>query len=107
MDDESEYNNINMDWYSYLTVEFKLNRSIYKVSDRVVVECPICYSTEIVRISNLKARIKRLNGYKCIKCGKNTTAARKAFVKKYGSESPFHNRDIQSKAQKSKSKKTS
>ena len=62
--------NIDLDWYTYLTEDFKLDRGYYRTADYVVVDCPRCCKTQIVRINHLKAKIKRLSKYESSKCRK-------------------------------------
>lgn len=62
---------IDLDWYTYLTEDFKLHRAQYRVYHRVVVDCPKCDRTQVVRLNNLKAKIKRLGKYECARCRKS------------------------------------
>lgn len=71
---------LDLDWYTYLTEDFKLDRNCYKTADRVVVDCPKCGGTTVTRVNHLKAKIKRLRRYECSKC-RRKEALKKARAK--------------------------
>ena len=52
---------IDLDWYTYLTEDFKLHRSQYRTAHKAVVDCPKCNETQVIRINHLKAKIKKLD----------------------------------------------
>lgn len=75
---------LDKDWYTYLTEDFKLDRGVYRVNHRAVVDCPRCGGTDIVRINHLKDKIKALGRYECSKCRKRdgVAVARKIKLKR-------------------------
>lgn len=83
--------NLNLDWYTYLTEDFKLDRSQYKSHHKAVVDCPRCGGTQVVRVNHLKAKIKKLGFYECSRCRKSDSLirARTAFKDKHGVENPY------------------
>ncbi len=91
--------NIDLDWYTYLTENFKLDRKCYKTADRVVVDCPRCEDTQVIRINHLKAKIKQLGFYECSRCRKSDSLikARKIFKEKHGVENPFQLETVKKK----------
>lgn len=75
--------NLDLDWYTYLTEDFKLDRSCYKTADRVVVDCPRCGGTDVTRINHLKEKIKKLRCYECSRCRKSDSLVKaRAIYKK-------------------------
>lgn len=60
--------NVDLDWYTYLTEDFKLDRDFYTVRSRAVVDCPNCGKTSTIRVDNLKAKIKKLGRFECGLC---------------------------------------
>jgi len=91
---------INLDWYTYLTEDFKLDRKMYTVSDRAVFDCPRCGTTDVVRINHVKAKIKKLAKYECSKCRKRDAIgrARSAFADKHGNMNPWQLEDVKIKS---------
>lgn len=91
-----------LDWYSYLTEEFRGHRDSYTVSDRVVFTCPRCGKTDVVRINHAKAKIKRLGIYECSKCRKTDSIhrARAKCSEKYGGKNPFAEASVREKIKK-------
>ena len=67
---------IDLDWYTYLTEDFKLDRQIYKSNDKAVFDCPKCEGTDIVRIDHAKEKIGRLGRYECSRCRKQVGVAK-------------------------------
>lgn len=65
-----------MDWYSYLTKGFKLDRTAYSVADRAVFDCPKCRGTSISRINHVKAKIRKIGRFECSKCRKKAGMAK-------------------------------
>ena len=82
---------LDLDWYTYLTEDFKLDRSVYRSAHKVVVDCPRCGQTQVVRLGHLKAKIKKLKRYECSRCRKadSLVKARAVFKEKYGVSNPF------------------
>ena len=93
---------LNLDWYTYLTENFKLDRSAYKTADKAVVDCPRCEGTDCVRVSHLKAKIKKLGYYECSTCRKRDSIqrARKACNNKYNGKNPFELQSVKEKIKK-------
>ena len=73
---------LDLDWYTYLTEDFKLDRKMYKTADRAVVDCPKCGGADSVRINHLKSKIKRLGFYECSKCRKSLGIAKARTFRK-------------------------
>ena len=69
------------DWYSYLTEEFKLQKSSYRVYERAPFNCPKCTKSTVVRINHVKAKIVKLGGYECAKCRKQSGAAKSRLLR--------------------------
>lgn len=82
---------MDLDWYTYLTEDFKLDRKMYTVNDRAVFDCPKCGKTSVVRINHAKAKIKKLGKYECSTCRKRASIkrARSKFKEKHGVENPW------------------
>lgn len=95
--------NLDLDWYTYLTEDFKLDRNHYRTHHRVVVDCPECDETQVVRLNHLKAKIKKLGKYECSKCRKSASLikARKSFKQKYGVDNPYQLDSVKDKIKKS------
>jgi transposase-like protein len=87
------------DWYSYLTLDFKLAREAYTVNDRAVFTCPQCTTTSVVRINHVKEKIKKLGSYVCGTCRKRDSVkrARAACHEKYGGKNPFSIDEVRAK----------
>lgn len=62
---------LDTDWYTYLTEDFKRHRHNYASKDRGVFDCPRCGKTKDLRIDNVKIKIKKLGYYKCTQCCRN------------------------------------
>lgn len=90
---------IDKDWYTYLTEDFKLDRSCYKTSDRVVVDCPKCNHTRVIRINHLKAKIRKLGFFECGPCrkAKSLVKARNSFKEKHGVDNPYQLKTVKEK----------
>lgn len=90
---------LDLDWYTYLTEDFKKDRNRYKTVDYAVVDCPICGKADSIRISHLKAKIKRIGKYECSKCRKSASIkrARDAFKAKHGNVNPFQLEPVKDK----------
>lgn len=65
---------IDSDWYTYLTEDFKLDRSMYKSKDKAVLDCPSCGGTDFIRVDHAKAKIARDGAYACSLCKKRLGA---------------------------------
>ena len=70
---------INKDWYTYLTEDFKLDRKMYKSAEKAVVDCPKCGNADSVRVGHIKAKIKKLGFYECRSCRRDSATARAAY----------------------------
>lgn len=75
-------NDLDLDWYTYLLEDFKLNRDVYSVNEKAVFSCPRCQGTDVVRINHVKDKIKRLGKYECSKCRKRDGIAKARAIKK-------------------------
>lgn len=95
-------NDIDKDWYTYLTEDFKLDRKSYKTSDRAVVDCPKCGITSTIRINHLKSKIKKLGYFECGPCRKKDGAAkaRQSCKEKYNGKNPFELDQVKEKIKK-------
>ena len=71
-----------MDWYSYITEDFKLDRSIYRVSERYPFSCPKCGESRVVRLNHVKRKIKDLGYYECSACRKQEGIATARKIKR-------------------------
>lgn len=83
-----KYENLppDLDWYTYLTEDFKLHRKQYRIAKKAVFDCPKCGGTDVVRIGHVIDKIKKIGSYICSKCRKGASAARgrAASYAKYG-----------------------
>lgn len=75
---------LDLDWYTYLTEDFKLDKKLYKTADKAVFDCPKCGNTDSVRVAHVKAKIKKIGKYECSTCRRDTSKARAAFKEKHG-----------------------
>jgi hypothetical protein len=84
-------NELDLDWYTYLTEDFKGHRDSYRVADKAVFDCPKCKGTDCVRVGHVKTKIKKLGRYECSTCrnAAQIVDARKACKEKYGGLNPF------------------
>lgn len=91
-----------MDWYDYLTPEFKLDRKAYRVNERYAFDCPKCGKSKVYRLNHIKRKIKDLGFYECSTCRKqdSISRARDAFKKKYGVKNPFQLKSVHDKIKK-------
>lgn len=78
-----------LDWYTYLTDEFKIDRSLYRVNDRYPFTCTKCGNSKVERLNHVKAKIKLIGFYECSKCRISIKEARKVFKDKYGDVNPY------------------
>ncbi len=100
-------NDIDKDWYTYLSEDFKLDRKCYKTADYVVVDCPKCQKSRVLRVNDLKMKIKRLGFFECSRCRKSQSLviARQSFKDKYGVNNPYSLSEIIDKIKKKKGAK--
>ena len=95
--DHTVVDDFNDDWYTYLTEEFKVDRNLYKTTDRVVVDCLKCMQTRVIRLDHLKEKIRKLGCFECSICRKNVKSARLAFKVKYGDKNPWQLEEVKKK----------
>lgn len=72
-----------MDWYDYLTEDFKKHRKSYRVSEKAVFTCPTCGNADVVRLAHAKEKIKKIGKYECSRCRKRDSIARARASRSY------------------------